>query len=167
MNYRTPKSQNKYAFLNVYSGELLNDDLEGARCAIQVYFPHLTEMEMPKIESFVFERDREGGLYLLESSVVNRLNSLSDKEKEVYIARLISLLTTSITNFFKSFCRVSRLKVGMTDALEDPIEILQEHYSEALQVIKIMLDNGYSPQKIVDELDEKYWLYRSIGHYIK
>ena len=164
MKYKVLESQSELILLKVYSGELLGDDVEKGKFAVHAYFSHLDGVNMPKIESFDFVENDEISFYSLDSDTVERLRALPDSKKGREIARLVTLLATSLTEFFNSIGVEEEpfYKSKMLPIVE-ATEILQRKYIDARKVTERLLKNGFSAQQIVDEYDKDFWLY----HYIE
>lgn len=164
MEYKVFGSDSKLILLKVYSGELLEGDVEKGKLAVHVYFPHLDGVKMPKIESFDFVGNDEISLYSLNSDTVERLRALPDCEKGGAIARLVTSLTTSLTELFNSIGveKEPFYKSRMLPIVE-ATEVLRKKYIDARKVTERLLKNGFSAQQIVDEYDKDFWLY----HYME
>jgi hypothetical protein len=160
--YGVKKSQNHTCFLNVYARDLLE---HGYESAVQIYMDGEPLLDYPRIDGFVYIRDRTSGFYWLTEASARMLCSLDGDE---VIGTRIAIL---VEHLVKEFCTYVRSVGGKflirsvdTSAWQDnaAAEVVEGYRRFLPWAVTELEKTGKPSELIVRELDSKFWFYNYV-----
>ena len=162
------KGTGQWAFLNVNVNELILDKFNSG---IQIFLHKTLAIDNKCIDGFEYDEWDGHGIYFIGDNDLKRILEVPDGQKGRLVASLVSKLAVRFTKLLTQNGLSIQHKLPPFPLLELPespsyVELLSNYIDECPNVIKEFIRKGWSVEKMVKELDEKYWYYSYVEKFL-